>query len=79
MAYFDKYARWPKKSLIVYAKYDLTFLPEFSEQTVAEFEKWKLDATGRRAPLRPLHYRRDAVQIHGRVASEPLRRSAFKS
>src|SRR5579885_2618659 len=26
MAYFDKFARWPKKSLIVYAKYDLTFL-----------------------------------------------------
>ncbi len=44
MAYFDKYARWPKKSLVVYAKYDLTFLPEFSAQTVAEFQKWKLDA-----------------------------------
>jgi hypothetical protein len=44
MAYFDKYARWPKKSLIVYAKYDLTFLPEYSEQTVAEFKKWNLDA-----------------------------------
>jgi hypothetical protein len=44
MAYFDKFARWPKKSLIVYAKYDLTFLPEFSEKVVVEFEKWKLDA-----------------------------------
>jgi len=44
MAYFDKYARWPKKSLIIYAKYDLTFLPQFSEQTVAEFKKWNLDA-----------------------------------
>jgi hypothetical protein len=44
MAYFDKFARWPKKSLIVYAKYDLTFLPEFSKQTVAEFKKWNLDA-----------------------------------
>jgi hypothetical protein len=44
MAYFDKFARWPKKSLIVYAKYDLTFLPEFSKQTVAEFKKWNLEA-----------------------------------
>jgi len=44
MAYFDKFARWKKKSLIVYAKYDLTFLPEFSEQTVANFKKWNLDA-----------------------------------
>jgi hypothetical protein len=43
MAYFDKFARWPKKSLVVYAKYDLTFLPELSEQTVAEFKKWNLD------------------------------------
>ncbi|HWR16001.1 MAG TPA: hypothetical protein VN577_14325 [Terriglobales bacterium] len=44
MAYFDKFARWPKKSLIVYAKYDLTFLPEFSQHVVEEFQKWKLDA-----------------------------------
>lgn len=44
MAYFDKFARWPKKSLIVYAKYDLTFLPEYSQQVVNEFQKWKLDA-----------------------------------
>lgn len=44
MAYFDKFARWPKKSLIVYAKYDLTFLPEFSEKVVEEFEKWDLDS-----------------------------------
>src|SRR5579863_8498264 len=28
MSYFRQYARWPKKSLVVYARYDLTFLPE---------------------------------------------------
>jgi hypothetical protein len=44
MAYFEKFARWPKKSLVVYAKYDLTFLPELSRQVVEQFEKWKLDA-----------------------------------
>src|ERR1022692_3359393 len=32
MVYFDKFSRWPRKSLIIYAKYDLTFLPEFSRQ-----------------------------------------------
>jgi dienelactone hydrolase len=43
MVYFDKFSRWPRRSLIIYAKYDMTFLPEFSEQVVAEFEKHNLD------------------------------------
>src|SRR3989440_9802422 len=37
MAYFNQFARWPRKSLIIYAKYDLTFLPEFSRQVVNQF------------------------------------------
>lgn len=43
MSFFEQYSRWPKKSLIVYAKYDLTFLPEFSRQIVAEFARHNLD------------------------------------
>ncbi|MCU1272338.1 MAG: hypothetical protein JWN74_3632 [Acidobacteriaceae bacterium] len=43
MSYFKQFARWPRKSLIVYAKYDLTFLPVFSRQVVAEFERYNLD------------------------------------
>jgi dienelactone hydrolase len=43
MAYFEQFARWPKKSLIVYASYDLTFLPEFSQQVVEQFERHGLD------------------------------------
>jgi len=43
MSYFEQYARWPKKSLVIYAKYDLTFLPEFSRQVILEFERHKLD------------------------------------
>jgi len=43
MSYFKQFARWPRKSLIVYAKYDLTFLPKFSKQVVAEFERYNLD------------------------------------
>jgi dienelactone hydrolase len=43
MSYFKQFARWPRKSLIVYAKYDLTFLPEFSKQVVSEFERHNLE------------------------------------
>jgi len=43
MVYFDKFSRWPRRSLIIYAKYDMTFLPEFSEQVVEQFEKHRLD------------------------------------
>jgi dienelactone hydrolase len=43
MVYFDKFSRWPRRSLIIYAKYDMTFLPEFSEQVVKEFERHNLD------------------------------------
>jgi dienelactone hydrolase len=43
MAYFEQFARWPKRSLIIYANYDLTFLPEFSRQTVEEFARHGLD------------------------------------
>ena len=43
MVYFDKFSRWPRRSLIIYAKYDMTFLPEFSEQVVGEFAKHNLD------------------------------------
>jgi len=43
MSYFQQFARWPKKSLIIYAKYDLTFLPELSRQAVEEFARLRLD------------------------------------
>jgi dienelactone hydrolase len=39
MAYFDKFVRFPKKCLLIYAKYDLTFLPEFSRQVQQEFHR----------------------------------------
>jgi dienelactone hydrolase len=43
MSYFEQFARFPRKSLIIYAKYDLTFLPEFSRRVVSEFERHSLD------------------------------------
>jgi len=42
MSYFQQYARWPKRSLIIYARYDLTFLPEFSREVVRQFENHRL-------------------------------------
>lgn len=43
MSFFPQYARWQKKSLIIYAKYDMTFLPEFSREVITEFERYHLD------------------------------------
>ncbi len=43
VAYFEQFSRWRRKSLIVYAKYDLTFLPEFSRQIIGEFARHGLD------------------------------------
>jgi dienelactone hydrolase len=44
MSYFRQYARFPeRKSLIVYATYDLTFPPEFSQQVITEFKRYGLD------------------------------------
>jgi dienelactone hydrolase len=43
MSYFDQFSRHPKKSLIIYANYDLTFLPEFSRDVVQQFQSHKLD------------------------------------
>jgi dienelactone hydrolase len=43
MNYFDKFERKPKKILVVYATYDLTFLPEFSRQVVSKFRELNVD------------------------------------
>ena len=43
MCYFDPFARFDKRSLMIYAKYDLTFLPEFSRQILAEFHRRHLE------------------------------------
>jgi dienelactone hydrolase len=43
MSFFPQFARWPRKSLVIYAKYDLTFLPEFSREVVRQFERYGLE------------------------------------
>jgi hypothetical protein len=43
MSYFDRFQSYPRRSLVVYAKYDLTFLPEFSLQFIAECQRRNLE------------------------------------
>ena len=43
MSYFQQFARYPKRSLLIYAKYDMTFLPEFSRTVVEQFACHRLD------------------------------------
>jgi hypothetical protein len=50
IVYFDKFERWPKKSLMIYGRYDLTFLPEFSAQAAGEFLRRGLDTTIKALP-----------------------------
>jgi hypothetical protein len=42
-AYFDKYARYPRKSMIIFATYDLTFLPEYSKNIISELRQRNVD------------------------------------
>lgn len=42
-AYFDKFAAKKKKSLFLYAKYDTTFLPELSRETISMCKRYGLD------------------------------------
>ncbi len=50
ISYFNKFERWPKKSLMIYGRYDLTFLPEFSAQAAGEFLRRGLDTTIKALP-----------------------------
>ena len=42
MSYFHKFEGKIKTSLVVYGKYDMTFLPELSRQVVDEFHRHKM-------------------------------------
>ncbi len=41
--YFPKFAGKQKKILVIYATYDLTFLPEYSKQVVEKFQEHNID------------------------------------
>ena len=50
MAYMRKYAASPRQTLVIYAKYDLTFLEEFSLDVIRSFDEHHIDYEARRLP-----------------------------
>jgi pimeloyl-ACP methyl ester carboxylesterase len=44
MSFMDRFAKLKKKSVFIWARYDTTFLPELSRQTVEEVRRLKVDA-----------------------------------
>ena len=50
MAYMDRFAANPKQVLVVHAKYDLTFLEEFSQDVLRTFTAHQIDFTERTLP-----------------------------
>ncbi|ADW67123.1 alpha/beta hydrolase family protein [Granulicella tundricola] len=50
MAYMDRFAANPKRVLVVHAKYDLTFLEEFSLDVLKNFNEYGIDYVSRVLP-----------------------------
>ena len=67
-----------KKVLVVYADYDLTFPREYSLQVVEAFRPHRRQLRAARAALRPLHHRRNAVQVHRRLVPGLVRLSRLQ-
>lgn len=50
ISYMEKFAADPKKVLLVHATYDLSFLPEYSEEVVRYFKEFRLDFVSKVLP-----------------------------
>ncbi|HEX4008193.1 MAG TPA: alpha/beta hydrolase family protein [Acidobacteriaceae bacterium] len=50
VSYMERFAANPKKVLVIHARYDLTFLPEYSEQVVAAFAEHGIDFVSKVLP-----------------------------
>lgn len=50
MAYMEKFAAHPKRVLVVHARYDLTFLPEFSQDVLKNFAEHGVDFVSKVLP-----------------------------
>ncbi|MGB6132710.1 MAG: abhydrolase domain-containing 18 [Acidobacteriaceae bacterium] len=50
VAYMRKFAEHAKKVLVIHAEYDMTFLPEYSEQVVRSFAEHELDFVSKVLP-----------------------------
>jgi dienelactone hydrolase len=50
VSYMQRFAQHPKKVLVIHARYDLTFLPEYSEQVLASFAAHGIDFVSKVLP-----------------------------
>jgi hypothetical protein len=50
MSYMDRFAANPRQVLVVHAKYDLTFLPEFALDVIANFDRLHIDYVSKVLP-----------------------------
>jgi len=50
VSYMERFAELSKRVLVIHAKYDLTFLPEYSEQVLESFTKHGVDFVSRVLP-----------------------------
>ena len=50
VSYMERFAEHAKKVLVIYARYDLTFLPEYSEQVVQNFARHGIDFVAKVLP-----------------------------
>ncbi|HZZ40134.1 MAG TPA: abhydrolase domain-containing 18 [Acidobacteriaceae bacterium] len=50
VSYMERFAQHPKKVLVIHARYDLTFLPEYSEQVLANFATHGIDFVSKVLP-----------------------------
>jgi hypothetical protein len=50
VSYMQKFAANPKRVEIVHARYDLTFLPEYSRQVIASFKAYGIDFVAKELP-----------------------------
>ena len=50
MAYMKQFAANPKRVLVVHAKYDLTFLEQFSQDVLTNFDRYGVDHVARTLP-----------------------------
>ena len=69
MSYMQRFAATPKRVLVVHATYDLTFPLHLSLEVLKQFQQLNIDFVSKVLPLRPLHHRRDPLQVHRRMVS----------
>ncbi|HEX3987487.1 MAG TPA: abhydrolase domain-containing 18 [Acidobacteriaceae bacterium] len=50
VSYMERFAQHPKKVLVIHARYDLTFLPRYSEQVLASFAAHGIDFVSKVLP-----------------------------